>query len=249
LWEQVHGDLLRRVDSGEFKSGFPGESALVSDYDVSRYTIREAVRRLRAEGLVTSRRSTPGRRPFPDRRPAAGGPGSSPPKATEDDQPLGTLYSLFTAVDSAGQEQRSLVRTLEVRTDGAVAQHLGLQESTPLVFLERLRLAGSKPLALDRVWLPAAVARPLLEVDFTRSALNAELHARCGVRLTRGQERIRAVVPTAAERVLLGMDDGIAALEVEQLGVAGTTPMEWRHTLVRGDRLAVSAQFPGRPTY
>ena len=90
--------------------------------------------------------------------------------------------------------QRSVVRALDVRADGVVASRLGLEESTPLLRLDRLRLAGDEPLALDTVWLPAEIAEPLLEVDFTRTALYTELAARCGVRVTGGRERVRAVV-------------------------------------------------------
>jgi GntR family transcriptional regulator len=42
LWSQVCEDLRRRIDSGEFSAGFPGELSLTEAYDVSRHTIREA---------------------------------------------------------------------------------------------------------------------------------------------------------------------------------------------------------------
>lgn len=48
-------------------------------------------------------------------------------------------------LEQAGQEQRSIVRTLDVRADGVAAARLGLEEPTPLVYLERLRLAADEP--------------------------------------------------------------------------------------------------------
>ena len=88
----------------------------------------------------------------------------------------------------------------------------------------------------------------MLEVDFGRTALYDELARRCGVQLTGGQETIRAVVPTPAERVLLGIADAqnVAALAIERLGCSHGHPVEWRHTLVRGDRFGVTAQLPFR---
>ncbi len=224
----MHTDLVRRVRAGEFTDSFPGELALVEEYDVSRHTVREALRRLRGAGVVTGERGRTSRLTGP----------------AEIDQPLGTLYSLFSAVGEAGQSQRSIVRVKEIRADGVVADRLALEESTPLFFLERLRLASDRPLALDRVWLPADVAGPLLEVDFTETALYVELRSRCGVSLSGGSEHIRAVVPTPAERGILAMPRGVAALAIERLGFDGRKPVEWRHTLVRGDRFAVSAEFP-----
>jgi len=53
LWAQLLGDLRRRLDLDEFRTAFPGELALVAEYGVSRHTVREAVRRLRAITLNT----------------------------------------------------------------------------------------------------------------------------------------------------------------------------------------------------
>jgi len=52
----VH-DLGMRIAAGEFRSGdrLPGEAALLTEYDVSRPVLREAVRVLVAKGLVLSK--------------------------------------------------------------------------------------------------------------------------------------------------------------------------------------------------
>jgi DNA-binding GntR family transcriptional regulator len=60
--------------------------------------------------------------------------------------------------------------------------------------MERIRLAGDEPLALDTVWLPAHLGAPLLEADFTHTGLYDELAARAGVRVDGGREHIRAIV-------------------------------------------------------
>jgi GntR family transcriptional regulator len=233
LWVQLLADLRRRVEADEFAAVFPGELALVAEYGVSRHTVREALRRLRDEGLVVAGR---GRAP----RLAANG---------EIEQPLGTPYSLFSSVEATGKVQRSVVRTLDVRADGVVAARLGLEESTPLVHLERLRLADDEPLAVDRVWLPERLAAPLLDVDFSHTALYDEYAARCGIRVTGGREHLRAVVLPPAERHTLGIGSGVAAFAIDRLGCAGGRPVEWRQTLVRGDRFSVTAQFSAREGY
>lgn len=226
LWSQVQEDLRRRLGEGEFDAAFPGENALVADYDVSRNTVREALRGLRAEGLVTAER---GRAPRVRR--------------AEIEQPVGTLYSLFASVEAAGLIQHSEVRVLDVRADGVVAAHLGLEESTPLVHLERLRRAGDAPLALDRVWLPASIASPLLDADFSHTSLYAELAGRTGTRLESGHERIRAQMPTIGERALLDCPEHAAVFVIERTGIAAGRPVEWRQTVVRGDRFAFEARF------
>ncbi|GAA3524012.1 GntR family transcriptional regulator PhnF [Amycolatopsis ultiminotia] len=233
LWRQLRERLLVRINAGEFDDAFPGEFALAEEYGVSRQTVRQALRELRADGTLVAER---GRQP----RVAT---------ATEIVQPLGALYSLFAAVEAAGLSQNSVVRTLDIRADAVVAERLSLEGSTPLLYLERLRLAGDDPLAVDRVWLPAEIARPLLGADFQHTSLYGELHRRAGIRLDHGEEQIRAVVPTAAERALLGGDPGTAAFSICRLGTSAGTPVEWRHTLVRGDRFALTAEFSGRTGY
>ena len=110
-----------------------------------------------------------------------------------------------------------MVRALDVRADGVIAPRLGLEESTPLVYLERLRLLDGEPLALDRVWLPASIGEPLLGVDFRRTGVYDELfadrhhgHRRSRDRPRRRPEQGRAPDPRPAGAVggLLCRADG-----------------------------------------
>ena len=56
LWAQLVDDLDRRLHRNEFTDEFPGEHELCREYDVSRHTVREALRRLRERGLLDSGR-------------------------------------------------------------------------------------------------------------------------------------------------------------------------------------------------
>jgi len=232
LWAQLEQDLLRRMRAGAFDERFPGEFELVADYAVSRHTVRDALRRLREEGILESGRGrgTWLRKPHIE-------------------QPLGAIYSLFRSVEAMGLVQRSEVRVLEVRVDAAVAERLVRPAATEFVYLERLRLADGEPLALDRTWLPRSLAGPLLEADFTHSGLYDELASLTGTRLTGGAEVIRAMVPSAANRKLLKIPVGTAALGVERLGCLRDEPVEWRESLIRGDRFSVVAEWSTREGY
>ncbi len=227
LWAQLLADLRRRLDDGEFAGAFPSELELVDAYGVSRNTVREALRRLRAEGAIVAGR---GRRPLP-----AGEAGI--------EQPLGALYSLFRSVEEAGLEQRSEVLVLDRRRDRRVAERLGLGATAVFFYLERIRCAGGDPLAMDRLWFPAELAAPLFDTDFTRTSFYDELAEHTGLRLTGGEEHIRAVVPTPAERRALGLPRATAALAIERRGEIRGRPVEHRETLVRGDRFGFVATF------
>jgi GntR family transcriptional regulator len=233
VWRQLREDLLRRLAEGEFTGQFPGELALTRDYQVSRHTVRQALVQLRADGVVVAER---GRQPR-----------VAPPMEIE--QPLGELYSLFASVEQGGQAQDSTVRALDVRADGVIASRLGLEESTPLVYLERLRSAGGEPLAVDRAWLPARIATPLLDADFTHTSLYHELSERAGVAVDHSREEIRPAIPTRAERSLLRCPAGVAAFSIHRLGHAQGRAVEWRHTLIRGDRFALTTDLAGASGY
>ncbi|MCZ0971771.1 GntR family transcriptional regulator [Streptomyces albulus] len=56
LWAQLRDDLRRRVEAGAFAEEFPAEHRLTGEYEVSRHTVREALRKLRADGLVIAER-------------------------------------------------------------------------------------------------------------------------------------------------------------------------------------------------
>ena len=233
LWAQLRADLLRRLDAGAFDEEFPGELELVAAYQVSRQTVRAALRELRADGVVLAER---GRRPrLADRAVIT--------------QPLGALYSLFASVESAGLRQASIIRRRDVIADGVIAGRLGLEASTPLFRMERLRLAGDEPLALDTVWLPGDLGAPLLEADFTHAGLYDVLAARTGIRVDGGREYIRGVVPTSAEQRLLGIPPSTGALLITRLGRSVGRPVEWRRTLIRGDRFWLLAEFSSRTGY
>jgi GntR family transcriptional regulator len=244
LWAQLLDDLRRRlaeaagdagdagVDAGPDGHGepFPSELELAAEYGVSRNTVREAMRRLRADGTVVAGR---GRRPH---------------LGTPIRQSLGAFYSLFESVRAAGLEQQSVVRRLERSTDASVAQRLGLEPAAALVHFERLRLAGGEPLAIDRIWLPAASAEAMLGADLTDRGFYEELARLTGIRLTRGEEQLRAVLPSRSLRRQLHMPASAAAFAIERMGRVGEEPFEWRTTLVRGDRFSVVAEFADPPS-
>lgn len=219
LWAQLEADLRKRLEAGEFDESFPTDLDLTATYDVSRHTVREAIRQLNKTGLLKRER---GRGTVVNR--------------SEFEQSLGTLYSLFQSVEEAGVEQTSEVQRCEVVVDSVAALNLGLEEDAPLVLIERLRLAGGSPLAVDRAWLPEDVALPLLNVDWAHTALYRELAAAGAPVPDQGWERLTPICPSLADREKLDLGKADAAFFLERLGRHGSTPIEWRTTIIRGDR-------------
>lgn len=226
LWAQLEAALRNRLDRGEFDARFPTDHQLVEEYAVSRHTVREAIRHLNRTGVLRRERGR-----------------GTVVNTAEFEQPLGALYSLFRSVESAGVEQRSDVLTLEPTIEPAVAARLDLAHDTSLVFLERVRFAAQEPLAIDRAWLPMADAARLLDSDFEHTGLYDELERCCGIRPDAGWERIAPIVPEARDRQLLRMTNAQAAFFLERRATASGRPIEWRTTVIRGDRYRFVSEF------
>jgi len=226
LWAQLERELRRRLELGHFAARFPTDRELMEVYGVSRHTARHAVQGLGADGIV--RRSR--------------GIGTMVDDGRLE-QSLGSLYSLFRVVEDAGHEQSSTVLALHESPDVEAAMELGLDADAPLIHLDRLRLAAGEVLALDRVRLDAELARCLLTVDFTHTALYDELEASGIGRPSSGYERITPAIATGADADLLDVPRGSAVFRVARIGCVDGRPIEHRVTLLRGDRASFVADW------
>ncbi len=226
LWAQVLDDMRARLTAGEFATGFPAERELIAQYGVSRHTMREAMRRLHADGLIDRER---GRGTFLRRQPI--------------EQRTGALYSLFNSIESQGFEQRSTVLELSERAEPTVAAMLGVDAATTFIYLHRIRAADATPIAVDELWLAADLARPLLGVDLAHTSVYGELERLCDVRPGAGWERIRPTMPSADERLALGVSGKVPAFLVERLTTFRERPLEWRRTVIRGDKYSFTSSW------
>jgi GntR family transcriptional regulator len=233
LWAQLAGDLRRRLGSGDFDERFPTEAELVAEFGVSRATVREAIRRLRGEGLVDARR---GSGTFVVRR--------------QLDAPILGTSGLAQAITAAGLVQASKVLRIEEGPAGeVVAWALGTESHEAVLWVERLRYADGQPLALDRsaLGLDEGERRSFAGADLEQGSLYDLLEVRCGLRVTGGREWLRAVTCSQAERRLLKPGVGEGVFEVERIAYSGNRPVEWRRSLVRGRGYVLGASWGTLP--
>ncbi|MGP5163594.1 GntR family transcriptional regulator [Arthrobacter rhombi] len=230
LWQSVQDQLQERIGRGEFADGFPGEMSLADEYEVSRSTIRSALAPLRRAGLLSAQRGR-----------------QSSVVNVVDEQRFGPVYSLFAAVENAGMTQRSVVEIAELRRSATAAAHLGLDADAELVFISRTRYADRDVIAVDDTWLPADVAAPVLGADLSHTALYEVLRRECSITLSAGHETLHALAADAQQSRRLACPAGTAVFFIERLGLAGEQAVEWRETLIRGDRFTVTTSYPAAP--
>ena len=225
-WRQISDDLLRRVQAGEFVDGFPGELALTQEYGVSRGTVRHALEPLRERGIVGGAR---GRQSYVINAGRTTG--------------LGPMYSLREAIRAHGSDERSDVLGQQLVTSPEVSTALGLEPDTPFVQVTRVRYADETPFALDRLWILASLAEPLLEADLSETSVYEVLRSRCGVEFDAGVEHTRSVAAAGEVATRLDVDEGTPLLTIRRKSCHRGRPAELRDTCAVGERVTLTHVF------
>ena len=223
LHHQVYLDVGAAIDAAEFRPGdrLPPERELAERYGCSVITVRRALTELAREQRIerTQGRGTFVLHPRIDRDLV------EPLSFTEEMQQRGL------------DPETRLVAARPESAGEAVAAALELELGSPILYLERLRVADGEPLLLEQVYLPAERFPGLLASDLEHRSLYGILTERYGVHLARARETLEPVLLHAREARLLGRPRRSPALLVE--GIAYThegAPVEFAHTYVRGDR-------------
>lgn len=142
LYEQIAAHLREGILQGSFSPGgkLPSESSLMSHFEVSRDTVRQALRRLAEEGLVESRqgKGTYAR----DRKLQVN---------------LDALRGFYDSLVLQGVDPETrLLRWEPCHLPEAVQSRLDWDASEPAMALHRLYLNQGEPMALVTAYLPSA---------------------------------------------------------------------------------------------
>jgi GntR family transcriptional regulator len=230
LWRQLSDWLRDQIAAGAFPQRLPTEHELMSSFGVSRHTVREALRGLHSSGLLERQR------------------GLGTFVATSAiEQPLNVFYSFAHSAAVHGRTERSDVLRKATVTNARVAAALQQSPTERLTFIERLRYIDDEPLGLVRSWVPFGLLPNVTREELERGSVYDVLSSR-GLRVTDGWERIRAESSTDRQRRLLRISRGTAVLTVTRLALVGEVPVEWRETVLRGDRYTFTARLLGDPT-
>lgn len=226
LYQQIKGLILQGLEQGEWKPGevIPSEMELAARYKVSQGTVRKAVDELAAEHLLVRRQ---GRGTF---------------VATHAERQVQyrflRLHPDQGTVDSEGPAQRDFVECRRQRASADVARALGLRAGDAVLQSRRLLRFGGVPTILEDLWLPGGPFKGLTAerlMDY-HGPMYALFESEFGVRMVRADERIRAVLPDAAQAGLLEVSTATPLLSVERIAYTyNDVPMELRRGLYRTD--------------
>lgn len=200
LYHQAAQALEAAIEDGRLPRGskLGGEVELATRLGISRPTMRAAMKQLVDKGLLIRRRGIGTMvAPRPVRRTVA-------------------LTSLFDDLKEAGREPRTRLLSLErVPCPPEVADHLGLEPNAAVLRFERLRLAGSDPIALMSNVVPDGLME-IREEDLERTGLY-ELFRGGGVSPNVATQRVGARKAGAEEAELLEMEPGDPVLTMTRI--------------------------------
>ncbi|MCS3742912.1 GntR family transcriptional regulator [Rhizobium sp. BK661] len=205
LHQQVYEALLSSIREGKvpLRGKLPSERELVSLYDVSRITIRHAVRELIRQGVVQSQ--------------AGKGLYVVDNGAGFELEVLKSFTS--TALASGRTPGQRLLDIAVVKASLDVTRPLMLPPGSDVIVLSRLRLLDKIPVVLQTDWIAASRAPGLTGLDWTiaNRSLYSELRELYKIQPRRGQTTLSARLASAVEAELLQLPQPGAVLTVDQI--------------------------------
>ncbi len=222
LYRQL-AEKIRKMIHQQFPPGslLPSESELMNRYNVSRNTVRQAVKVLEQQGYVISRR----------------GKGTFVAS-------VGNRYQLLHLVSfSEDMRRRGLKPDTRVLSLGEVIPGdqivLGLQlkPGEKAHEIRRLRLADGEPMAVSTAYIPRSLLPDLTTQMIASGSLFELLQNQLGIRLGYADRSIRPAVADAEHAELLKVPMGSPLMVVEGPAfLENDQPVEYVITYYRGDR-------------
>lgn len=222
LHSRIREEIREWISSGTWQphDRVPSESALMKQYAVSRFTVRQALGDLQKERVIFK---VPGKGSF-----------VAPAKPFQE---LGLLQGFAEAMGAMGHDTYN--RVLSVRTVSAsaqVAERLKLTVGTLVTEIRRVRYLERQPVSLDLTWLPQALGERVAREDLTTRDIFGILEAECGTPLGHADLVIDAALADLEVALLLGISTGAPVLHIERLTHARDgSPLDYEHLYCRVD--------------
>ena len=200
---QLAGELREAILRDDFASGrqFPTETVLCRKYDVSRYTVREALRRLEAEGLIQRRRGS--------------GTTVQPAAARG-----GALHQPLSNVGELLQYARDSEVMYELQGRGPLPGEVAVQLAEPTggewtVYRGVRRHAGdAPPIAATDAYFHEMLGDAVAALDLGAGTLFSQIEQLAGVQIGKVTQDIQAIAADAQIAAALEVDEGSPVLRI-----------------------------------
>lgn len=199
-YRRIQNEILERLQAGRLKPGdiVDSERELARIHGVSLMTARHALAGLEREGKVVRRRGA--------------GTFVAPPKIH-----FNKLMSYTEQMSGRGLNVSSRLLSLELTdAEPEIAARLALPASSRLIQLQRLRLGGDEPFAIETCYLSADEYGSLIHARLDRVSLFSILEQDYGLQIGHADEEVDATTADAHSARLLRILPDSALLRIRQ---------------------------------
>lgn len=224
LYHQLKELLAKRITRGDWQAGdmLPTEEQLQEQYEISRTTVRQALKELEIEGHISRQR---GRGTFVSR-----------PKISHSAEPHFGLTD--TLKEQGVQPGWQMLEAGWLPGSADVAERLSLERETPVFCLRRLRLASEEAIGYHVAYASPAVATA---IDKGRLESGGSLDYLRGGDVLEGSyaDRVLEAIPASDEVASwLDVEVGMPMFLIRrQVFSRQGQPIELLRAVYRGDRL------------
>ncbi|WP_018390836.1 GntR family transcriptional regulator [Ancylobacter sp. FA202] len=205
LYLRMKEDLLRRIQSGEWRPGelVPSENALAAEYAVSVGTARKAIEELADQRLLVRQR----------------GRGTTVAMHNHREQ-VQRHYRLETHDHVRLNREATYLDVTAARANATEAKALGINRGASISRVRRLRVANSRPYVIEYLVLREDLLPGIgALINATRPQILYELLERqYHIMIAKVEERVTAVKAEPADAELLGVPVGEPMLQIERIG-------------------------------
>ncbi|HTH40946.1 MAG TPA: GntR family transcriptional regulator [Rhodocyclaceae bacterium] len=222
LYAQIAEALRGRILDGSYQphDRIPSESEMMLAFNVSRITVRQALKELENEGLIFKLQ---GKGSFVSRpRPF---------------QELTRLQGFGQAMSQLGYETvNQVLGVATVAASPLVAERLALPPGSPVTEIRRVRHVDREPISLDVTYLPQELGERLAREDLVGRDIFVIIENDYGLPLGHADLSIEATVADADVAAALGIARASPILRIERLvhGQDGR-PLDFEFLYHRGD--------------
>ena len=222
LYVQSAESLLEQIVTGKLspEEQLPSERELSKQLNVSRMTLRAALRVLNNKGLL-------------DRRPGDGTYIAKPKIERQADK----LVPFTEGMRKRGYQVSARLIVLEQRlAEVSIASKLNIPVSSLVYYCQRLRLINQEPVMLEQFSMPVHRFPDLENYDLEKRSFYGIAESEYGISIRQAQQSLEAVAATEFEADLLGIEPGAPLMLERRLAFdPDDRPVECGNDLYRGD--------------